>query len=376
MMRFIKTIYRLFKYRAEWSKQIREIQIRKDQAQDITKLNSTTDRLIVFFIPGAEYQSGKEAISGGLISIVSLAEESRKLFSEDPSTEVVCCTYFGDHLLFKLTSFENSTSIFEYSQLPKYFKNVSSIILHVPELFVEDFCNNRFQELNYDPEIVQLNILNQNINLMPSDKVIKGLKKKVNGLTITTAHKKYCTPAFQTKYDVPLHLLSVWISPEKYIRYNFSEKKDLILFSPDNPSLTDQIIQLIQLKLPQFQTRVINGLSYEQYKDLIREAKFVITTGEGLDAYFIETYFSGGIGIAIKNEDFFDEKYLSLPALFNDFELVGEKLISKIEEINEPQTYFRLNNELVQLLTQDYSSENYRMNLHKFYFNKYTYPYN
>jgi hypothetical protein len=72
-MSIIKTIYRLFKYRAEWSKQIREIQIRKDQACEIKKFNSDVTKLIIFFIPGAEYITGKETISGGLISIVSLA---------------------------------------------------------------------------------------------------------------------------------------------------------------------------------------------------------------------------------------------------------------------------------------------------------------
>ncbi len=51
MMRFIKTIYRLFKYRAEWSKQLREIQIRKDQACEIKKFNSDVTKLIIFLSP-------------------------------------------------------------------------------------------------------------------------------------------------------------------------------------------------------------------------------------------------------------------------------------------------------------------------------------
>jgi hypothetical protein len=371
-MRIIKTIYRLLKYRAEWHKQLREIQIRKYQKSETNKLNSEATKLIVFFIPGAEYKTGKEAISGGLISIVSLAEESRKIFSNDLTTEVVCCTYFGDHLLFKLTSFENSTPVFNYRLLTKYFKKASSIILHVPELFVEDFYNYQLVNLRFDFQNIHVNILNQNINLMPKNQTIAKINDIFKQVTITTAHKKYCTSQFQELYNVPLHLLSVWISPEKYKRTDYREKKDLILFSPDNSDLTEKIIQLVNSKLPEFETRIINGLSYEEYKNLIREAKFVITTGEGLDAYFVEIYFSGGIGIAIKNEEFFDEKYLSLNEVLKEEELISNNLWKLISRLNNGEAYAIVNSSTSSLLLEDYSSENYHINLQKFYQGKYS----
>jgi hypothetical protein len=372
-MPIVKTVYRLFKYRAEWYKQFREIQIRKQQKSDLKKLNTEATRLIVFFIPGADYQTGKEAITGGLISIISLAEETRKIFIDDASTEVVCCTYFGDHLLYKLTTFENTTPIFNYKQLPKYFKKASSILFHLPELFVEDFYTRRFQELKFNPDAIQLNILNQNINLMPPDVIIGELKKKVISLTITTAHKKYCTPAFQQRYDVPLHLLSVWISPENYIKTHFSDKKDIILFSPDNRALTITIIQLLNLNLPQYETHIISGLSYETYKEKIREAKFVITTGEGLDAYFIETFFSGGVCIAIKNLDFFDLKYQNLELLLSENEINDGVLISLLHKYQNQEIYDASNRSVFDLLTEDYSYKNYVSNLSKFYFKEYTF---
>jgi hypothetical protein len=369
----IKTIYRLFKYRAEWSKQVREIQIRIDQAYELNKLNSGASRLIVFFIPGAEYQSGKENISGGLISIVSLAEESRKIFNDDSLTEVVCCTYFGDHLLFKLTSFENFTPIFEYSKLTKYFKNLSSLILHVPELFVEDLYNKQLINLKFDYRNIQINILNQNINFMPEINVIAKLNGIFKLVTITTAHKKYCTSKFQELYNVPLHLLSVWISPEKYKKTDFSDKKDLVLFSPDNAKLTNKIIQLINSNLPTFEIRIIKDLTYEDYKEILRSAKFVITTGEGLDAYFIETYFSGGVGISVKNEDFFDEKYLDLQVLMNESELINSTLVNLIRQLNEKQIFTQLNDKVFTMLAQDYSISIYKTNLKNFYNGEYTY---
>jgi hypothetical protein len=372
-MKIIKFFYRLFRYPAEWSKQIREIQIRKNQAREIKNFNRDANKLIVFFVPGADYITGKETISGGLISIVSLAEESRKIFSDDTSTEVICCTYFGDHLLFELTTFENTTPVLEYRQLPRYFRNTSSIILHVPELFVEDFYFNQLANLKFDIENLQLNILNQNIDLMPQDNIVSMTRGKFKQVTITTAHKKYCTSGFREQYNVPLHLLSVWISPEKYIRTPFTEKKDLILFSPDDFDLTREIIELIKTKLPQFETRIINGLSYNQYKELIGEAKFVITTGEGLDAYFIETYFSGGVAYALKNRNFFDEKYLDLPCLFENKANSGNELLYSIEKYNNPVNYSFLTESVANLLCGDYSSTLYQDNIRKFYKKEFTY---
>jgi hypothetical protein len=208
---------------------------------------------------------------------------------------------------------------------------------------------------------------------MPQDHIVSMIRGIFKEVTITTAHKKYCTPRFQEKYGVPLHLLSVWISPEKYVRTAFSDKKDLILFSPDNVDLTLEIIKLIKTNLPQFETRIINGLTYEQYKDLIKEAKFVLTTGEGLDAYFIETYFSGGISMAIRNFSFFDEKYLNLPCLFDDDANLSTLFPKLLREYCDREKYEVLNNVVFELLADDYSYSTYQDNLTAFYNRYYTY---
>jgi hypothetical protein len=369
----IKTIYRLFKYKAEWRKQFREIKIRKQQKGSIQKSDPQTKNLILFLIPGADFFSGKEIISGGLISIISLAQETAKIF-DGTATKTICATYYNDHLIYKISSFENQSEILSIELIEYYFTNVESLIFHIPELFMKDFVTNQKNNkwLNKIQDI-QINVLNQNIQLMPDCNVLNALKSKFSSCTITTAHKKYCNPYYRNSYGIPLHQLSVWISPENYLKKSVREKENLILFSPDNKDLTQRLISFFSNELPSFKLQVIQGLTYEEYKELISRAKYLITTGEGLDAYFIETYFSGGVAFALKNLNFFDEKYLQLPCLFEHQENLGKLLQTLIEKYENVDEYNQLKSIVSELLAEDYSYKSYQNNLRKFYNKEYTY---
>jgi len=327
----------------------------------------------LFFIPGADYFSGKENISGGLISIVSLAQETSLIY-QGSQIKVLCATYYNGHLIFKLSSFKNETNVFSPELIEKYFTNVRDLILHIPELFVTDFVKNQQQNSWFKGiNSIQINILNQNIQLMADQNVLNELKSKFSSCTITTAHKKYCNPYYRNSYEIPLHRLSVWISPENYVKKSVYEKEKLILFSPDNKELTQRLISFFSNKLPSFKFQVIQGLTYEEYKNLISKAKFLITVGEGLDAYFIETYFSGGVAFSLKNLNFFDEKYLNLPCLFEDNAYLEQFLFNLIEQYNNEEEYNVLNERVVDLLSEDYSHKSYQNNLKKFYNKEYTY---
>ena len=78
-----------------------------------------------------------------------------------------------------------------------------------------------------------INVLNQNIRLMPAPDRIAALRSMADTVTITTAHQKYCTREFRDRYGVPLHKLSVWISPEQYMYRSWAEKENLLVYSPD-----------------------------------------------------------------------------------------------------------------------------------------------
>lgn len=370
---YIKIFYRLIVYKAEWKKHLREFQIRRYQKIEINKLNTSTRKMILFFIPGANYFTGRENISGGLISIISIVKESASIHHKD-DTAVLCATYYNSHLIYKLTSFENNITIFSPKIISDYFDSIEELILHTPELFVGDFVDNHLSN-KWLKKIkkVNINILNQSIELMPNIEYISRLKKTFNQVTVTTAHDNYCTQEFRSIYDVPLHKLSTYVTPEIYNFINYMDKDDTILFSPDNLELAKKLIELLSVKKPNFNFKIIKELTYEQYKLLIEKSKFVITLGEGLDNYFIETYFSGGISFAIGNLNFFNEKYLDLPCLFDVHDELANQLSEWIDKYDCEGSYLFLNKKVYNLLAEDYCYKSYQDNLRKFYNKEYTY---
>jgi hypothetical protein len=370
---FFVTLFRLCKYKEEWRKHIREIKIKSQQRKAIRFFNPKVKKLIVFFIPGANYFTGKENISGGLLSIISLCTETDKLFSSS-RTHTICSTFYDEHLIFSLTSFENEVGVLNTKLIERYFREVEEVTLHIPEFFVENFVVNQLQNRWLGKSTsVHINILNQNIVLMPNCHIISNLKERFPISTVTTSHTKYCNPFYRNTYDLPLHLFSAYLSPEFYTKVDFFKKERLVLFSPDNEQLNIQLIDYLSENLPNYKFQIIRDLKYEDYKDLIAKAMFIITLGEGLDGYFIESYFSGSVAFAIKNLFFFDEKYLTLPCLFTENNNLNNELIKLIEYYSDKQEYYNLNEIVVDLLSEDFCYVNYQNNLLKFYNKEYTY---
>src|ERR1051325_11275218 len=143
----------------------REIQTRKQQDLLLPQLYpATAKKLVVFFLDSANIQTGKETVSGGLLSIHSLFEESSK-FKDVHGAEVLLCTIRGAHLYFEFSTFKSPNRVFRYQQLVNYFGQAEEIIAHLPEYMVEYFLGQLERgELGYlTSRKLHLNILNQNI---------------------------------------------------------------------------------------------------------------------------------------------------------------------------------------------------------------------
>ena len=133
---WVKRIYRFLRYSDERKRFFREIKIKRAQNDNLkSNFDPVCKNLIVFFVPGADRKTGLETISGGVISLVSLCEESRKLRAIHQA-ETLMCIFPRDFLFIKYKNFENETDLFRFEQLPDYFKSVNKLILHVPELLV------------------------------------------------------------------------------------------------------------------------------------------------------------------------------------------------------------------------------------------------
>jgi hypothetical protein len=212
----------------------------------------------------------------------------------------------------------------------------------------------------------------QNIELLSSMRYIKKLRS-LGSLTCTTAHEKYSTLELRKKLDFPLHILLVSVSPEKYQRKKYAEKENLMIVSPDPHPKKTTILNLVARQFPQLKIQIINNISYEGYKKLVSNAKWALTFGEGLDNYFLETVFSGGISFSAYNSKFFTDDFKSLRTVYDNYNVLIKKICSDIKELDNEEAYVAYQNEQYALCSQHYNYKEYIKNLELFYKGEYTY---
>jgi len=374
-MNFLKKAYRLIRYDNERVKTIREISIKNQQGKLLAKsYNPLAKKLIIFIIPGVDWATGKDKISGGTISIVSLCEETAKI-KHIHDSEVIMCTWREDHLFLKHTMFKNQTNVFRYEQIATYFTELEEILIHLPEFMINHITNRLtskdwtfFQRL----EKVHINIMNQNIRLMPDVNIIQNLLQITPQVTITTAHQRYCTLAYRAYYNVPIHKFSVWVSPEQYQFNKWAAKKELIVVSPDEHPLKEKVLKKLKDSI-NLEVKIIKDLTYEQYKALIAEAKWSLTFGEGLDGYFVEPIFSGAISFAVYNEQFFTESFQGLRTVYSSYEELLSDIVEDIQALDHRAEFELYQKEEFDTCAQLYNYENYRKNVEAFYKYEYTF---
>ena len=375
-LNFFKTVYRLMVYGNERRKQAREIPIKIRQNRLLPEMfNRNSKKLIIFLVPGADWKSGKDRISGGVLSIVSICEETGTL-KNIHDAETILCTLRGDHHFLKHETFLNKTPVFRFGQIPFFFRQTEEVTLHIPEFMVTSFLSSLVRDdVNWlrRKKEVHINIMNQNISLMPPRETIESLKSMARLTTITTAHQKYCTGEFRELYGVPIHKLSVWISPEKYLYKKWHQKEDLMVVSPDPHPAREKIFEHLQ-KVRGLKIQVIQNLTYEAYKELISKAKWSLTFGEGLDGYFIEPVFSGAVSFAVYNEEFFTPDFKSLPTVYPSYDELLENICMQISELNDGEKFEAYNKQQFDLCAKYYSHDTYRDNIRKFYQGLYTFP--
>ena len=331
------------------------------------KINSSTKNLIIFFIEGPWKKGTGEIISGGITSIDSIYQITKE-YTNIHHAETLICTLSGNRI-FRFKTFNSKTCVLHNDQLVR-FEKVNNLLLHIPEYLLSDFltkCRQGFFSNVIRSHKVQLNILNQNIELMPSVEIIDALRKYFSIITQTTAHKKYSNDLFLEKYNIPYHFLSARIDKSQYDFVPLEAKKKLILFSPDDPFKNEKIIKILQRTLPDYKFTTIKNMSYSTYKRQIGNAKFCFTFGEGLDGYFVEPFFSGTVSFAIYNESFFEKSYKSLPTIFLSEKEVFQEIESKVLSLMNEKEYNKAVETTNELLTSDYNYEDYKDNIKKYY---------
>lgn len=352
---------------------------KKAKEHYFTENYTKTRRLIVFFVP-----TGSNKISGGILSICSIYRIVKNL------KQLHNCDVIASYLPnkkdddFKYRTFENEMVIYNFYEIEEKFSNLEYLQIHVPEIMVSVFKDKEaklksFYNFIKKIKITELNILNQNDLFMPSIDYINFVKSKFNSATITVAHKKYATLEKREQYNLPLHLLSPWLNPVPYKVRSYEEKENLIIYSPDKiqwiPNETtltkEEIIKNLELKLPNYIFKEIKDLKYDDYKELASKAKFAITFGEGLDGYFTETVFSGGISFAVYNEYFFSEEFKNLQTLFHSFNDLNKKIVEKIKSLDNKVEYNKTHLKIGTIVNNLYSLNHLENDLKEYYTKKY-----
>lgn len=315
-----------------------------------------------------------DMVNGGIISICAHYEETAKL-KHLHGAEVVLSTGPDKKLLLKYTKFKNDNYILSFSGVLSYFQALESIMIHIPEYMVDGFTNdiskNNMKKLKKINKI-HFNILLQNIDGMKYMKTIKSLES-FGKVTCTTAHRKYANPELRKELGVPLHLLSVRGDPKSYNRKTYVEKDELMIVSPDEHPTKSHVLKLIAEQLPHMKMQIISNLTYEEYKRVIEKAKWALTFGEGLDGYFVETIFSGGISFSVYNKEYFTEEFGSLRTVYDNYDVLAGKICSDIRGLDEKSAYTDYQDEQYALCSRYYNNADYYRNLELFYNELYTY---
>jgi len=348
---------------------IKEFRVRLSQNKLIRENYTPDTRKLIVFLT-----LGRDIVNGGILSISSICEESTKL-KHLHEAEVIMCTIPGEPSLLKYTKFNNKNYIYRFSQVLSYFSDLQTLMIHIPEHFVGQFLGNLserdFSRLEKIKE-VHFNIMLQNIDLLSPPRCIEELKR-LGKVTGTTAHERYSTLEIRNKLGFPLHKLSVFISPERYNKKEFNEKENLIIVSHDKHPQKSEILNLIARQLPQLRIQVVQDLSYEEFKRVISRARWTLTFGEGLDGYFIETIFSGGVSLAVYNSRFFTEDFKSLRTVYDSYETLSSRICVDMKELDNETAYTDYQNKQYDLCCKYYKYEEYIKNLELFYKGQYTY---
>jgi hypothetical protein len=192
---------------------------------------------------------------------------------------------------------------------------------------------------------------------------------------MTTAHRMYCTEELSNRYRMPVHHLAVPIGADQYRQRSLAEKEPLVLFSPDDRAKNGEVARLLADHVSGLEMVEIRGMPYREYRSLLERARWLFTFGEGLDYYFVESVFSGGISFAVFNDRFFTPEFGRLDTVYASFEDLCDRLVADFERLSEPEAYEACRQAQLAVVSGIYSLRQFRDNLERFLRGNYTWQY-
>ena len=331
-----------------------------------TDYSPNVRRLVMFLTPGFDN------VNGGLISITSIYNETYKI-KNSLDAEVIMCTAPGEPNLLRFSKFDNQNYIYDMRQSLDYFRQLDRLMVHIPEYAVHKFVLSlkekrlrQFQEISD----VRFNILLQNIAFVPSSRDVDHLKK-LGKVTCTTAHESY-SKEVERSLGISLRYLSWYVSLQDYARQDYSTKSNLLLVSNDPHPRKERILSHIRSTFPNLEVRVIEDTPYAEYRKLVARTKWSLTFGEGLDGYFLETVFAGGISFAVYNTEFFTEDFRGLRTVYGSWDALENGICNDMKSYDTSPEYTGYNTQLYEVCNRHYNPKIYQKGIENFYASEWT----
>lgn len=324
-------------------------------------------QLVVFILPH------QMSVTGGILSIFNICKYTRKYY---PYATCILSTPPGNETYFHNNYFENDENIYRWEQVIKNIKGVNDIIFHVPEYMskyiFKDIAQQDLKVLR-NVKSLQINILNQNIELMPTPAELKDLYAITSRVTQTLAFKKNATQQLADQYKMPVHLISTFMDYSNYETYPFHNKSKIIAISKDFHPQKQNIVDRLKRQLPDYQIVIIDNISFEEYMKLIAQAMFVLTFGEGFDFYFIQPSYVGTVSFSVYNENFFpDSSWLSFENVYSSYNMLSDNIIVDIKKLSQnEEKYYEVVNKTQRHMNDYYGENLYIKNIVSFYKKEY-----
>lgn len=307
--------------------------------------NSRRDK-IVFIVPN------DDIINGGVMSIVNMYNTARRFFPEKDVCLAVVSRYQSFSRYSKVECDAEIINIRYFLRV--WLRHGDRILFHV----FEGGCNAFFdmlKEMNLlkDMKGCILNILNQNQELMPDEKLLTEYAPYFDQVSMTLAFKENEALVYPYLTISPMHVGAIFEGAVAE-PVPFAKKEDLCVISADpHPDK-----ELIKLMLREEGIEVFDDypIPYPQFVKLQQRAKWTVSFGEGLDGYTGGEFRNGGIGFGVFQpnftHDYIDAENLP-PFLFRSYEEMKEKLIPTLRSFNQEDVFDKVSADMRNKILSD-----------------------
>lgn len=323
----------------------------KKEQDRLFDLNFKDTKKMIVFVSFAE-----NGFCGGIMAIFHFANISRQM-KHIHGCEVLNANLFSKFKKYYINQprFKNDETMYRLDLVMEKAKQLDTLILHVPEMLMEDFAKGltpKYKEILKKVPNLQINVLNQNIEVFSPVETWSELWELTDNITQTTAFDRYTTQEVCDAYGLPLYRLIGYCDLYRgYDKVALPNKEKLFIYSPDFSPEKENILNILKEGLPDFKFQQIQGITFDEFMKTAQRAMFSLTFGEGFDGYFTNIHFTGGLGFSVYNETFFpSKKFLEFPTVYKSYEQLAENIVKDVRYyLDNPQIYKELSDKVEAL---------------------------